>query len=62
MDVFLKANHIFMLTTLAFMFLILWIIGLVTGYTFGWWIHLLLVAAIVLFIVRIVQGGSKPAS
>ena len=45
-----------MLTTIAIILLVLWILGVVTGYTLGWFIHILLVVAIVLFLVRIIQG------
>ncbi len=45
-----------MLVTIATILVILWILGLVTGYTLGWVIHILLVLAIILFLVRIVQG------
>jgi len=48
-----------MLTTLGIIFLIIWILGLVTGYTYGWVIHLFLVVAIILFLVRLMQGGNK---
>jgi len=45
-----------MLYTLAVILLVLWLIGLVTSYTLGGFIHLLLVIAIILVIVRLVQG------
>ncbi|MEO6536595.1 MAG: lmo0937 family membrane protein [Candidatus Paceibacterota bacterium] len=45
-----------MLTTIAIVLLVLWAIGLVTSYTLGGLVHLLLVIAIVLIIVRLVQG------
>lgn len=45
-----------MLTTIAVILLVLWLLGLVSGYTLGWFIHILLVVAIVLFLVRIIQG------
>jgi hypothetical protein len=45
-----------MLITIAIILLILWILGVVTGYTLGWFIHILLIAAIVLFLIRIIQG------
>jgi len=38
--------------------LILWILGLVTSYTMGGFIHILLVVAIVMVLVRLVQGRS----
>jgi hypothetical protein len=47
-----------MLWTLAIIMLVLWVLGLVSSYTLGGFIHLLLVAAIVLVAVRLVQGRS----
>lgn len=45
-----------MLTTIALVLLVLWILGVVGVYTIGWFIHLLLVAAIIMFLIRIIQG------
>ena len=45
-----------MLWTLAIVLLVLWVLGLVSAYTLGGFIHLLLVAAIVLVAVRLIQG------
>jgi hypothetical protein len=45
-----------MLVTIAIILLILWILGLVTSYTIGGFIYILLVAAIILFLIRIIQG------
>ena len=45
-----------MLYTLALILLILWALGLVGSYTMGGFIHILLVAAIVLVLVRVIQG------
>ena len=45
-----------MLYTLAVVLLILWLLGLVSGYTIGAFIHVLLVIAIVLFLVGLVTG------
>lgn len=45
-----------MLTTIAVILLVLWILGLVTSYTLGGFIHILLVVAIIMFLVRIIQG------
>lgn len=46
----------YMLTTIAIIFLVLWALGLVTSYTMGGLIHILLVAAVVIVLVRIIQG------
>ncbi|HKS38422.1 MAG TPA: lmo0937 family membrane protein [Verrucomicrobiae bacterium] len=45
-----------MLWTIAMILIVLWLLGLVTGYTIGWFIHILLVVAIVMVLVRIIQG------
>ncbi|HUZ92929.1 MAG TPA: lmo0937 family membrane protein [Candidatus Paceibacterota bacterium] len=45
-----------MLITIAVILILLWLLGIVGVYTIGWFIHVLLVVAIVLFLIRIVQG------
>jgi hypothetical protein len=45
-----------MLQTIAVILLILWILGLVSSYTMGGLIHILLVVAVVLVLVRVIQG------
>ena len=45
-----------MLETIAIILLILWVLGLVSSYTMGGLIHILLVIAIVVVLVRVVQG------
>lgn len=45
-----------MLWTIAVILLILWALGLVSSYTIGGFIHILLVVAIVMVLVRIIQG------
>ena len=45
-----------MLWTVAVVLLVLWGLGLVNSYTLGGFIHILLVAAVVLVLVRIIQG------
>jgi hypothetical protein len=45
-----------MLWTIAVILLVLWALGLVGSYTMGGFIHLLLVAAIVLVAIRLIQG------
>jgi hypothetical protein len=45
-----------MLYTIAVVLLILWLLGVVSGYTIGAFIHVLLVIAIVLFLVRMING------
>ena len=45
-----------MLWTVAVVLLVLWALGLVSSYTMGGFIHILLVVAIVVFLVRVIQG------
>lgn len=45
-----------MLGTIAVILIILWLLGLVSAYTMGGFIHILLVIAIVVILVRIIQG------
>ena len=45
-----------MLWTLALVLLVLWLLGTVTSYTMGGLIHLLLVVALVVVVVRLIQG------
>jgi hypothetical protein len=45
-----------MLMTIAVILLILWALGLVSSYTIGGLIHVLLVIAIVIILVRVIQG------
>ena len=45
-----------MLWTIAVVLVILWLLGLVSGYTMGNFIHILLVFAIIVVLVRVIQG------
>jgi hypothetical protein len=45
-----------MLWTIAVVLVILWLLGLVSGYTMGYFIHILLVIAIIIVLVRVIQG------
>jgi hypothetical protein len=45
-----------MLWTIAIVLLILWLLGLVTSYTMGGFIHVLFVIAIIVVLIRIIQG------
>ena len=45
-----------MLWTVAVVLSILWVLGLVTSYTLGGFIHLLLVVAIIVVLIRVIQG------
>ena len=44
------------LTTLAIILLVLWALGLVSSYTLGGFIHILLVVALIIIIIRVIQG------
>jgi hypothetical protein len=45
-----------MLETIAVILVIFWILGLVTSYTMGGFIHILLVVAVVVILIRVIQG------
>jgi len=45
-----------MLYTLAVILIVLWLLGLVTSYTMGGFVHILLVVAIVVVLVRVISG------
>ena len=45
-----------MLWTICVILLILWLLGLVSGYTIGGFVHVLLVIAIVLVLIQVIQG------
>jgi hypothetical protein len=45
-----------MLWTIAVILLVLWVLGLVTSYTMGGFIHILLVIAVVVVLVNVIQG------
>jgi hypothetical protein len=49
-----KENY--MLYTIAVVFIILWLLGLVTSYTMGGLIHILLVIAIIMILVNLISG------
>ena len=47
-----------MLGILAFILIVAWLLGLVSSYTMGGFIHVLLVIAIIMLLVRVIQGRS----
>lgn len=49
-------NRTCMLYTLALVLIIAWLLGLVSSYTMGGFIHILLVVAIIVILVRVIQG------
>jgi hypothetical protein len=50
-----------MLWTIALILLVLWLVGLVSSYTLGGFIHILLVLAIIAILVRLIQGRNPVA-
>jgi hypothetical protein len=51
-----------MLYTVALVLILLWLAGLVSGYTIGSFIHILLVVAIIMILVNLVSGRKRLAS
>ncbi len=45
-----------MLETIAIVLIIFWLLGLVSSYTMGGFIHILLVIAVVVILIRLIQG------
>jgi hypothetical protein len=45
-----------MLWTITIILVILWLLGLVSGYTLGGWVHLLLILAIIVLIFNLLSG------
>ena len=45
-----------MLVTIAVILLLLWFLGLVTSYTIGGFIHILLIIAIIMILIRLIRG------
>jgi hypothetical protein len=48
-----------MLWTVAITMIVLWALGLITSYTFGGFIHILLVAGLIVIIVRLITGKNN---
>jgi len=46
----------YLLWTIAVILIILWLLGLVTSYTLGGFVHILLVIAIIVILIRLIQG------
>jgi hypothetical protein len=51
-----SAKDIIMLYTIAVILLVLWLLGVVSSYTIGGFIHILLVVAIVMVLLRLISG------
>jgi Family of unknown function (DUF5670) len=47
-----------MLTTILVVLVVLWLLGMVSSYTLGGFIHVLLVIAVAVLLIRIIQGRS----
>lgn len=45
-----------MLSTIALILIVLWLLGMVSSYTMGGFIHILLVIAVVVFLIRVISG------
>lgn len=45
-----------MLYTIAVVLVVLWLLGLVTSYTMGGFIHILLVIAVIMILLQVIQG------
>jgi hypothetical protein len=45
-----------MLETIALLLIVLWLLGFLSSYTLGGFIHILLVVAVILILVRLIQG------
>jgi len=50
-----------MLYTIAVVLVLLWLLGIVTSYTVGGFIHILLVIAVIMVLVRLIQGRNPVA-
>jgi hypothetical protein len=45
-----------MLTTILILLIVLWLLGMVSSYTLGGFIHILLVLAVAVILIRVIQG------
>ena len=54
-----KEDHV--LSTLIVVLIVLWLLGVVTSYTLGGFIHILLVVAVIVFLLRVIQGRNPLA-
>ena len=48
-----------MLWTIFVLLLVLWLLGMVSSYTLGGYIHILLIIAVVVFLLRVIQGRNS---
>ncbi len=52
----INSYTVFMLFTIAAILVVLWLLGLVSSYTLGGFIHILLVVAVIVVLVRVIRG------
>ena len=48
-----------MLFTIALILIVLWLLGMISSYTLGGWLHILLVVAVVVLLFRLLSGGRR---
>jgi hypothetical protein len=46
-----------MLWTLAVIFIVLWLLGIITAHMFGGYVHILLVIAVIVVVIQLITGG-----
>jgi hypothetical protein len=54
-----KGKENYMLYTIAVVLIILWLLGMVTGYTLGSFIHILLVIAVIMILLNLISGRRR---
>jgi len=56
-DIKKKKGDNIMLSTIAIILIALWLLGMVTANTIGGFIHILLVIAVIMFLIRVIKGN-----
>ncbi len=49
-----------MLFTVAVILIVLWLLGMISSYTLGGWLHILLILAIIAVVIRLISGPPRP--
>ncbi|HVV00669.1 MAG TPA: lmo0937 family membrane protein [Verrucomicrobiae bacterium] len=49
-----------MLVSIAVILIILWLLGIISSYTLGGWIHILLIVALIALLIRLISGRPSP--
>jgi len=49
-----------MLLTITIILVVLWLLGMITSYTLGGWLHILLVVAVIALLIRLIAGRPGP--